>query len=493
MASLRKFPWKNYLLRYGKALLEKSRHSASYFSFLRRKPALVLEVVKSASLFHAVAVASVLTLLFVAPPVARGVAGMFHAAPKRPLALVQKQSAAAKSFSSGVMTVLWIGSGAGCLLLLWLHIPAAMAAMARRSGRSERQADVLLEQDPDRSLALYHQAIALASDPRDETGLANKIRIAESKTSHVAQTAWSQPQPSLKGALRKLTSAVLLKGVSGPSSCVGHDGRYRLDRPLGQGGMGAVYAGYDTCLGRNVAIKGLPEGPGSGQDFVSRFHQEAKALAALCHPGIVQVYDFVQEHGRVWIVLEYVDGGDLASHLREHGPLAIGEVARLGCLCAEALHYAHEQGVVHRDLKPANVLLTRDLYPKITDFGLARLVGASALTRTGTILGSAPYMSPEQASGKVADRRADVYSLGVTLYELAAGATPFTGDPASVLAQHLTQPPPALSAKRPDAPAALGELIDKMLIKDPEARFADLGAVSAELRAMAKVGAQVLN
>ena len=482
MASLREFPWKDRLRRAWQVFVERSRQSASHLPTLRRKPSLALDIVKTAFLFHFALIATVLILIFVAPPVVRGVANIIHPNSTGPLGLIRQEREEAKSLRRAIMTMLWLGSGSGCLVILWLHVPAGMVQATRRRERSERKADSLRQLDPEKSAILYRSALALATDPREERELEEKLRIAKSQSAELGHTVVTPRAPQREGLWTR--AGKLLKSMPAATSskfAVGVGGRYRLDRPLGQGGMGTVYIGYDTQLGRKVAVKGLPEGPAQGQDFTSRFHQEAKALAALCHPGIVQIYDFVAEAGRVWIVLEYVEGGDLSAYLREHGPLGIAEAARLASLCAEALGHAHERGVVHRDFKPANVLLTVNRAPKITDFGLARLMGGSALTRTGTILGSAPYMSPEQASGKPAEANADVYSLGITLYEMVAGVTPFTGDPASVLAQHLTQPPPPLLAKRPDAPPALGELIDRMLVKDPGQRLSDLGAVSAAL------------
>jgi hypothetical protein len=482
MAGLRGFPWKEHLRPWAAAFVQQSRRSVGYLPALCRKPSLLLHVLKSATLVHAVAFASVLIMIFVAPSLTRGVASVFHSRPKGPMSLVGKQTPQAKATGHGLLTAMWIGTGCAWLLLLWLHIPRAMADAAKRSGRSERKADALRRERPGASVLLYQSALALAADPRDEEDLLAKIRLALSESGGPERTVIGGSEPPRVPLWRRAGRALAKPFRAEPEFVVGKGGRYQLDKPLGQGGMGTVYVGVDTKLGRKVAIKGLPEGPAQGQDFIARFHQEAKALAALCHPGIVQVYDLVAEHGRVWIVLEYVEGGDLAAHLRQSGPLGIAEAARLGQLCAEALHHAHQRGVVHRDFKPANVLLGAGGIPKITDFGLARLLGTDGLTQTGTILGSAPYMSPEQARGLPADERADVYSLGITIYEMTAGVTPFTGDPASVLAQHLTQPPPPLAEKCPEAPAELSELLNRMLVKDPLARLADLNEVCAVLQ-----------
>ncbi len=419
-------------------------------------------------------------MLFIVPPVARGVAGLVHSKPKGPLAVLKNGNPKAEAMADSMLFTLWTGSGLLCFVLLWLHIPRGMGDAAKRSGRSERKADSMLGDSPQKSLLLYRSALALAADPRDEKGLEEKIRQAISESVQKGYTS-VESEPLRENLWQRTRRAFQSTFRSDSGYTVGTSGRYQLDRPLGQGGMGMVYVGVDTKLGRKVAIKGLPEGPALGQDFKSRFHQEAKALATLSHPGIVQVYDLVAEHGRVWIVLEYVEGGDLAAYLRTTGPLPVTEAARLGTLCADALNHAHLRGVVHRDFKPANVLMGFGGTPKITDFGLARLAGAVALTQSGTILGSAPYMSPEQAQGLPAEASADVYSLAVTLFELVAGVTPFVGDPGSVLAQHITQPPPRLIDKRPDVPAELSELIDRMLVKDPATRLSDLREVSAVL------------
>lgn len=482
MDSLPEPPWV-IKLRSGAAwFAERSRRSAAYLPSLQRKPSLGWHILKSATVVHAVAFASVLLLLFVAPPVTRGLAGIVHPKPKKTLGIIQLQNEKAAALSDSMMTFLWTSSGLLWLVLLWLHIPSAMADAAKRSGRSERRADAMRDSAPHQSLLLYRSALALAADPRDEDDLTEKIRRTESVSVQLGHTAIAADMDVRESLWRRAKLRVASAFRSEPEYSVGTSGRYQLDRPLGQGGMGTVYIGVDTKLGRKVAIKGLPEGPEQSADFKSRFHQEAKALAALSHPGIVQVYDLVAEHGRVWIVLEYVEGGDLAAYLRTSGPLPVSESARIGQLCAEALHHAHLRGVVHRDFKPANVLLGAGGQPKISDFGLARLLGAVALTQSGTILGSAPYMSPEQAQGQPAETSADVYSLAVTLFEMLTGTTPFTGDPGSILAQHITQPPPRLSDKRPDMPQELSELIDRMLIKNPAARLSDLREVSTVLQ-----------
>jgi hypothetical protein len=426
-------------------------------------------------------------MLWLAPAIVDSVARVLYPQEKGIFGLVIKPNASIDSFRQGAMATLWLGSSTAVMLLFWLHIPSGVKHAARRSGRQENKADALKNESPNESLKLYRQALSLSLDPSNQESLRQKIQEVEGslpdqgridKTEVVGMASSLRNRFSPAAALRSFLS-------SSPVSTVGRDGRYRLDNELGHGGMGVVYCGHDTVLDRKVAVKGLPEGLSKDGDFVSRFYQEAKALAFLSHPCIVQVYDFVEERGRVWILLEYVEGGDLSAYLRQCSRLNPLETARLGQHLADALHYAHEQGIVHRDFKPSNVLLTPEHNPKITDFGLAKLMGGSSLTHSGTILGSVPYMSPEQASGKVADRRADIYSLGITLYELAAGRTPFEGDASAILAQHITQAPPRLREQVADAPEELEILISGMLAKDPEERTQDLTAIARQLGALA--------
>ena len=205
---------------------------------------------------------------------------------------------------------------------------------------------------------------------------------------------------------------------------------YEILRQLGVGGMGVVYEAYQLGLKRRVALKMVLAGPRDGPERDARFQKEAEAAARLHHPNIAEIYEIGEFEGRPYFTLELVEGGDLANELGA-GPMTPRRAAQLSEALARAMHYAHERGIVHRDLKPSNVLLTPDGVPKVADFGLAKhLEGDSDQTRSGTVLGSPCYMSPEQASGKIREvgREADVYSLGAILYEMLAGAPPFRSD-----------------------------------------------------------------
>jgi eukaryotic-like serine/threonine-protein kinase len=262
-------------------------------------------------------------------------------------------------------------------------------------------------------------------------------------------------------------------------------GRYELEELVGTGGMSSVYRAYDRQLERHVALKVLHERLGADDEHVSRFRHEARAVAQLSHPNIVTVIDRFEDGGRQYIVFEYVDGESLKQLCERTGPLPVRRALEIALAVADGLAYAHEHGVVHRDVKPQNVLLSRDGEVKVTDFGIARSLDAeSGLTVTGTVLGTSSYLSPEQASGLRVTPAADVYSLGVVLYELLAGEVPFAGGNQVVVAlRHVNELPPSLLGRRPDLPVRLADAVARALQKEPERRFASMDDFAAELHA----------
>jgi eukaryotic-like serine/threonine-protein kinase len=255
-------------------------------------------------------------------------------------------------------------------------------------------------------------------------------------------------------------------------------GRYRLDELLGRGGMSEVWLAEDLELGRRVAIKLLAPNADN-----ARFEREARAVASLAHPNVTQLYDYGESDHRPYIVLEYLPGGTLEERLRDGKPLPDDQALAVAAGIAAGLAHAHARGVVHRDLKPANVLFDEEGRPKLADFGIARMVaGDGTLTEAGTVLGTAAYISPEQASGAPASAASDVYSFGVILYRLLTGRLPFeSDDPMQLALQHRDDTPPPIASLRPDAPAALESTAIAAMAKDPRDRPADGAALLAEL------------
>lgn len=266
-------------------------------------------------------------------------------------------------------------------------------------------------------------------------------------------------------------------------------GRYRLVELLGQGGMATIYRATDSALGRDVAVKVLHPEYGHDPDFVARFRQEAHAAASLSHPGIVGVFDFGTDEAGPYLVMELVDGEDLAALIRRNGPLPPRQAARLVAEVARALDAAHERGIVHRDVKPGNIMLTSNGRVKVTDFGIARAWADARLTLPGTTLGSVHYFSPEQALGEPATAASDIYSLGIVLYELLTGRRPWEGDSAaSVAMARISASPPSASEIRPSVPPALDAIDRKAMAPEMTDRFASAGAMADALEAFLEEG-----
>ena len=327
-----------------------------------------------------------------------------------------------------------------------------------------KDADAVRENDPSRSLELYESAVALICYPGEETALLDKIR-------------------ELKKTLARGVGPELAAPAAVPpldSEKVGE--RYAGLREIGRGASGTVYKADDLVLDRSVALKELMMAV-TDDDARVRFRREAKILALLNHPNIVQIFDLFEHRGKLWIAMELVEGGDLASLLARKKRLDPQAVAHLGEQLAVALAFAHGRGVIHRDLKPLNVLLIDNQTPKITDFGLAKLSEGYSDTIEGMVMGSPRYMSPEQAEGGTANELSDVYSLGIMLYHMLAGRPPFEGDTKSVLMQHLRRRATRLRDIVPDVPPELAALVERMLAKDPADRPSDMSTVSRLLRA----------
>ena len=262
------------------------------------------------------------------------------------------------------------------------------------------------------------------------------------------------------------------------------DSRYRLLSRLGSGGMAEVWAAEDGQLGRQVALKLLHSRLAADQDFVERFRREASAAAGLQHPNVVSVYDRGESQGTYYIAMEYLRGASLKDLVRR-GPLEPRYAVELVVQVLRAAGFAHRRGIVHRDLKPHNVMLDDEGRVKVTDFGIAR-AGASDMTETGSIMGTAQYLSPEQAQGHAVTSSSDLYSIGVMLFELLTGRVPFDGEsPVTIALRHVSEPPPAPSQFNPAVPPALDAVVLRALAKDPRDRFADADDFIAALTAAA--------
>lgn len=389
--------------------------------------------------------------------------------------------------------LLGVGASGLVLALLWLHIPIAVSQARQLARKFEAEADSLSTTDPGRSVVLYRSALALETGPERETALEQKLnQLSRQLGSPVPDATDSSTLASTAdgGAADTALQATVVisqtQRLGLPSATVGHDSRYRVEQELGRGAMGIVYRALDTRLDRPVALKQLFAHHSGEPELARRFRNEARVLARLSHPHIVQVHDFFEDGSGAWIAMELVDGDTLDRGMG-NGPTPVAEVVRIGIELATALDYAHAQGVVHRDFKPGNVLIDADGRCKISDFGIAKCTESSVHTQAGTILGSPAYMSPEQARGDEVDERTDIYALGVTLYRMATGQLPFRGDAKSVLAQVLTQTPPSPRKVQPTIPVALSKLILKLMAKDPGQRPTRGAEVATALRKLGPV------
>jgi eukaryotic-like serine/threonine-protein kinase len=271
------------------------------------------------------------------------------------------------------------------------------------------------------------------------------------------------------------------------SISIGHIlGKYKLVERLGQGGMAEVYSAFQPGVERLVVVKVLHCHLAGDENFVERFQREARAIGSLQHPNIVRIIDVDVQDGMDFMVMDYVTGGTLSSCLKECTLLPLDEALRIGKQLADALAYAHRQGVIHRDIKPANILFTDKTHQHavLTDFGLARLCDETGakLTVTGAMVGTPTYMSPEAVRGEACDGSSDIYSLGVVMYEMVTGRPPYVANtPYSMMMKQTTEPLPSPRVLNPALPVAVEEVLLKALAKDPAERYRDAGEMARAL------------
>lgn len=258
--------------------------------------------------------------------------------------------------------------------------------------------------------------------------------------------------------------------------------RYQIIKSIGEGGMANVYLAYDTILDRNVAVKILRGDLSADEKFVRRFQREALSASSLSHPNIVEVYDVGEDNGQYYIVMEYIEGKHLKALLKKRGKLTTTEVVDIMLQLTDGMASAHDSYIIHRDIKPQNIMILDNGTVKITDFGIAMAMNATQLTQTNSVMGSVHYLPPEQASGKGATLKSDIYSMGIVMYELLTGKLPYKGENAVEIAlKHLKEPLPSIKEELPQIPQSIANIIKKATAKNPKNRYNDAREMHEDL------------
>ncbi len=269
--------------------------------------------------------------------------------------------------------------------------------------------------------------------------------------------------------------------MTGKSSTLKKLGRYEIIRELGRGAMGVVFKARDPLIGRVVALKTITAGLAQDPDLLQRFYREAQAAGSLQHPNVITIYEMGEEGGTPFIAMEWVDGNSLEQIISQRLPLLLAQKLDYIVQTCHALDYAHRRGIVHRDIKPGNIMVTKEGQVKVVDFGVARLVDTSK-TQTGTLLGTLAYMSPQQLRGGHANERSDIWSVGVTFYELLSYQKPFTGqNHAALLLSIISDEPAPIGKYAPECPPGLQTVLQKILYKDEAERFQTMAGLVSEL------------
>ncbi|KIY21639.1 MULTISPECIES: Stk1 family PASTA domain-containing Ser/Thr kinase [Mesobacillus] len=260
-------------------------------------------------------------------------------------------------------------------------------------------------------------------------------------------------------------------------------GRYKIKGMIGGGGMANVYLAHDMILDRDVAVKMLRLDFANDEEFIRRFHREAQSATSLTHPNIVSIYDVGEEDGLYYIVMEYVEGQTLKQYIQRHAPVPVTEALEIMKQVTSAISHAHHNHIVHRDIKPHNILIDKNGMVKITDFGIAMALSATSITQTNSVLGSVHYLSPEQARGGMANKKSDIYSIGIVMFELLTGRLPFSGESAvSIALKHLQSETPSLKRWNPEIPQSVENIVLKATAKDPFHRYDNVDEMEDDLR-----------
>jgi len=454
------------------------RQHSQQIPVMWRKPLVFRHWLLSA---HGAQIISLLLLLLVAfaiiPLIDRVLSEIFSPVTRKVLfglITTEKENPYIETVQTIAFWIIWIFTTLLCAVLFLRHIPSTFEHAQTVVQQKITQADQLISTRASESILLYSAAQKWSIGEQSDATLITKLQSINAPPYSAGENT---PVP-----ITEAVETVILPATIPPADNAIIAERYRIGELLGSGAMGNVYSAEDTLLKRSVALKQLSPQLSGNEDIIARFRQEALALARLSHHNIVQVYDFIEGEGFFWIVIERVTGGELEDRLQ--APEAIEQQAalRLTLQMAEALAYAHKQGVIHRDFKPANVLLSSNGDVKITDFGIAKLAQSSLHTQLNTVMGTPSHMSPEQANGDDTDQRTDIYALGIILYQLLCAELPFKGDTKSVIAQHLTRKPASLSKTYKNISVELNEIVQKMLEKEPEKRFQSMSELIKQIR-----------